>query len=94
MVDPKRFYRCGESQMALEKYETRISKFETNHKFECPNFQNGQNKPIKAVITRLRIGSEFIFVIYIYVISAGGGFRVSCFVFRVACFGFRIYNWR
>jgi len=50
-VDPKKFYRTGGSQMSLpkKKYETRISKSETNHKFECPNLQNVKNKEIKAV---------------------------------------------
>jgi len=34
---------------ALEKYETRMSKSDTNPKFGCSNFQNSQNKSIEAV---------------------------------------------
>jgi len=49
MLDLKKFYRSGESQVKLKKFETRISKSETNIKFEHPNVRNGQNKTIKAV---------------------------------------------
>ena len=48
VVDPKRFYRSGESQKTLEKIrnpnlEIRISKSETIFKSECQNVQNGPN---------------------------------------------------
>jgi len=41
VMDPKKFYRYGENQASWKKYGIRLSKSETDLKFECPNFQNG-----------------------------------------------------
>ncbi|CAB1079451.1 hypothetical protein D1AOALGA4SA_7164 [Olavius algarvensis Delta 1 endosymbiont] len=40
VLELKKFQRSGDRRMALEKYETRISKSETNLKSKCPNIPN------------------------------------------------------
>jgi len=90
MAAPKSLYRSGENQTSWKKkYETRISKSETNIKFECPNVQNGQNKTMRAVHpidqranAILRIGTKVVLVIEIYVIRI-------CLVLRASDFGFK-----
>ena len=52
VVDAERFYRSGEKYDA--KHEIRISKFETNPKFECSNDKNkGKNIPKASPYCRL-----------------------------------------
>lgn len=89
MVDPKSFYRFGEIQTSWKKYETRISKSETNTKSECPNVLNGQNKTMEAVPRFDQHANRYT----TYWIGSCFCYWDLCHwnLFRVSCFGFRIY---
>jgi hypothetical protein len=87
MVDRRGFIAPGRKQQSFGKYEIRITKCETNIKFECSNALNGGNKSTK--FDKNNGSNRIVTVSGVKVIGFCHWYFYYSNLFRASCFGFR-----